>query len=116
MRVRIRLTDCSYGTIRTQITCMVEWCTVNSNYDVSSRDDLEDLGLEKFIRHQPSAEAEEGNADRELVGNMFMFENSLFVVESLSNDGRVRCVAHIEDNISQDIIVPTTNDFVDSYN
>ena len=51
-----------------------------------------------------------------MVGNMFMFENSLFVVEAISNDGRVRCVAHNDDNISLDISVPTANNFVDSYN
>jgi hypothetical protein len=83
---------------------------------VSSRDDREALGLEQFIRRQPSAEVVEENADEELVGNMFIFENSLFFVEAISNDGRVRCVAHNDDNISLDISVPTANDFIDSYN
>lgn len=65
-----------------------------SNYPVSNQDNLEALGLEKFIRSisERNFGPVENKNDENLVGAYFMYENSLFVVYSFVNNGRVRCV------------------------
>ena len=100
-----------------------------SNYPLTDLQVLQQLGIPQFSQHAAATEAEnaeenEGNDENsdQLVGYFLTFNNTLFQVENIADNGRVHSLSVLPGNefesdiISVEMSVGTVTRYIDEYN